>query len=536
MRLLTIIFLLGLLFGQNTAVAEVSSNDSLLLLLSKTDSRKEKIRNLNHLATDVMATDVGAALLYTRELERLIEDCTDEEAKEYYGVVALLYLGCNVYDYAYEAFLRSLKIAEKLDDQRMICVLKSNIGGVYLKLFKYEEALRYFTNGLQTAEKLAASGDEYLRTNLCAFYNNVGLTYGKTGKPNIAITYLEKAIEITPDSMPHNLARYYYNIAPVYHEVGEKAKAFDCVRRAETYWQQVGNNTMLAHCNQVLASFRFREKDYGRATALLDSALLYANNKGSKVLYRDIYELYVKVCGALGNYQQANKYLEDLYQVKEALINDDVVGKVTSLKLEYDFDKKQAEQELAQQKARYRHYLLYAVAGILILALLLAYLAIRFRMHRIRAEKKSLEDDLEQRNKELTTNVMYLIKNADTMKEVVLRLNQLTHNMKPENARAVKVVINDLQALSRNDIWDEFEVRFNRVHIDFYKKLQKKFPTLTPTEMKVCAFLRLNMSSKEISSLTGITSKSVDVMRARIRKKLDIAHTDLNLITFLAEI
>lgn len=78
-------------------------------------------------------------------------------------------------------------------------------------------------------------------------------------------------------------------------------------------------------------------------------------------------------------------------------------------------------------------------------------------------------------------------------------------------------------------------MHFNRVHLDFYKKLQRIAPDLTPTELKLCAFLRLNMSTKEISSLTQSSDRSIDVMRGRIRKKLNITNTTTNLITFLSE-
>lgn len=160
---------------------------------------------------------------------------------------------------------------------------------------------------------------------------------------------------------------------------------------------------------------------------------------------------------------------------------------------------------------------------------------VMMRMKRIHMEKKMLEKDLEFRNREMTTTAMTLMKNADLIREIILRLMELKPNLKSENAPVVKEVIRKLQSLTQNDVWDEFEVRFNRVHVDFYRKLKEHCPDLTPTELKVCAFLRLNMSSKEISTLMGINSKSVDILRARIRKRLDMTNTNTNLITFLAD-
>ncbi|MDL2252361.1 tetratricopeptide repeat protein, partial [Odoribacter sp. OttesenSCG-928-J03] len=486
-------------------------------------------------AYSVMEKDLEACLTYTREIVQLAESSAEPDAARYYSITAQIYLACNVYDLAYEYFLKSLRLFEKFSYKKEICITNSNIGGVYLKLSQFEEALMYFKRGLDNAEELAGNGDQYLKENMCAFYNNVGLTYGKLGKSNVAITYLEKAIELTPAHLPKLLARYYANIAPLYYEIGERSKAFDCAGRCKKFWQEEKNDSWLAHCDYLIASFYFKENKLKRAEQLLDTALYYANRTTSKTYLRDIYELYVTVFKAQENYKQANHYLELLYDVEESLVNDNILSKVTTLKLEYDFDKKIAKQALEIQQTKYRYYLFLTISGMLLIIFVLLYFLVYFRMKQVKLAKKELERDLESRNKELTTNVMYLMKNADLIKEIIIRLTNLESNLKPENLKPVKAVIHDLQTLTRNDLWDEFEVRFNRVHIDFYKNLQEKFSDLSPTELKLCAFLRLNMSSKEISSLTGITPKSVDVMRARIRKKLNIANTDLNLVTFLAE-
>lgn len=520
------------LFAQ---VLTKSSQDSLVLLLSKTTDVSGKIQILNQLANSQMQTDPVGSASFIREMIQLIEQCPEEEAEKHYQRVAIFYLSCNVYDQAYEYFLKSLNIAEKLGDQQEVCIVTSNIGGVYLKLFKFEEALDYFRRSLDVVLKLIEDGNTELKTELCALYNNVGLTYGRLGKTNVAITHMEKAIELTPPDRKMQLARYYCNVAPMYFAIGEELKAFDCVGKSIELGDGPGADGWIGYCYYMEASFYYQKRDLKTAAELLDRALERVGKGTYKTVFRDIYGLYVDVCKASGDYKQALIYLEKLYEVKADLVNDDVLSKVTSLKLQYDFDKKAAEQELVMQKEKFKHRLLMTVAGMLIIILMLLYLVVRARAKQIKMQKNELERDLELRNKELTSNVMYLMHNADMVKEIILRLVNLRPNLKPENVQVVKKVIEDLQALTRNDLWSEFETRFNRVHTDFYKKLQEKFPDLTPAELKMCAFLKLNMSSKEISSLTGITSKSVDVMRARIRKKLNISNTEVNLVTFLAE-
>jgi DNA-binding CsgD family transcriptional regulator len=82
--------------------------------------------------------------------------------------------------------------------------------------------------------------------------------------------------------------------------------------------------------------------------------------------------------------------------------------------------------------------------------------------------------------------------------------------------------------------WHIFERSFNESHENFFKKLKQEFPDLVPNDLKLCAYLRLNMSSKEIASLLNISTRGVEIRRYRLRKKLGIP-TDKNLSEFLME-
>ena len=92
-----------------------------------------------------------------------------------------------------------------------------------------------------------------------------------------------------------------------------------------------------------------------------------------------------------------------------------------------------------------------------------------------------------------------------------------------------------LQKTPQDEIWEEFEVRFKQVYSTFYEKLRIDFPDLTPSELKLCALLRLNLSTKEICELSGQRPSSLDVARYRLRKKLGLSNSPVNLVTFLSK-
>jgi DNA-binding CsgD family transcriptional regulator len=86
------------------------------------------------------------------------------------------------------------------------------------------------------------------------------------------------------------------------------------------------------------------------------------------------------------------------------------------------------------------------------------------------------------------------------------------------------------------DVWKEFEIRFNQVQHDFYSKLSSKFPDLSANEKRLCAFLKLNISTREISALTGQSQKSIDIARNRLRKKLNLTNVNMTLNDFFAKL
>ena len=90
------------------------------------------------------------------------------------------------------------------------------------------------------------------------------------------------------------------------------------------------------------------------------------------------------------------------------------------------------------------------------------------------------------------------------------------------------------KSISGGSYWNDFELRFQEVHVGFYKNLSEEFPALSPKELRLCAFLRLNMTSKEIAEITFQSLGSLKTSRHRIRKKLDLARED-SLITFLTK-
>lgn len=145
-----------------------------------------------------------------------------------------------------------------------------------------------------------------------------------------------------------------------------------------------------------------------------------------------------------------------------------------------------------------------------------------------------LETEISFKNSELASSAMHLLKKG----ELINRLrNELNHVAKKiENTQAVaeiKKLVKTLGEDERSDEdWQLFAQHFDKVHSDFTKRLKEKVPTITASEMKLCAYLRMNLSTKEIAQLLNISVRGVEISRYRLRKKLDIP-TEVNLFDYL---
>lgn len=512
----------------------VTSKDSLTLRLAKTNTDSGKITILNELANSYTETDMNICLDYAAEMLQLIDRLPNGNKKGvYYANAAIIYLDCNVYDKSLELLLKALQIFESSNNRHSIAITKNTMGGVYFRLSKSDLALKYFKEALEEIQKLAEEGDSTYASSLHIYYNNIGLVYGL--KKDMAKNYFEKAIELANPSDSYNLGRYYNNIAPCYYETGNTKKAFEAAFKSMEYRKQTNNQVGIASTDNTLAFLYCNERDFKNAKEYLQHAISIGLAIKSNLILKNAYSMLIGILEEEKDFQTANKYLQEMVAIEKTLVNDTILARTTALKMEHDFAKKEALQEIKIQKTKLRQNLMLYVMIMLIIVIILIYFLLRSHNKRIQLSRKSLEQDLEIRNKELTTNVMYLMRNTDLIREIIDRLVKLRPSLKSDSSDIIKNIITDLQSLMKDDLWNEFEAHFNRVHLDFYRKLKGLFPDLTPTELRMCAFLRLNMSSKEISSMTGITVKSVEVMRVRIRKKLSITNTDINLINFLAD-
>ncbi|MCL6296408.1 helix-turn-helix and ligand-binding sensor domain-containing protein [Jejuia spongiicola] len=149
----------------------------------------------------------------------------------------------------------------------------------------------------------------------------------------------------------------------------------------------------------------------------------------------------------------------------------------------------------------------------------------------MRFNNDKLRQDIESKNRELGLSTMNLIKKNEFLNSIKKELKNIS-----DSDNKIKSVIRIIDRnLNDKDDWNVFEEAFNNADKDFIKKIKTLHSSLTSNDLRLCAYLRLNLSSKEIAPLLNISSRSVEVKRYRLRKKIGLPH-ESSLTDYILEI
>ncbi len=458
--------------------------------------------------------------------------------------IGSLYKGRSEYNRALEYYFESLGLCRVIGFDKGTAAILGNIGLAYFELKEHDKALEFYRQALEMNTKTGR------KASLGVNYNNIGLLHGDEGRYELSLENHLKALELRRElGYTIEIANSLNNLGRVSMQMGNYQKALDYLN--EAFEVNDGNDpdlTTIIHENLA--------KTY-RAAGRYDSALVHARETleqsrdfGSLLGVKVGYELLSDIHKQLGNYKEAVAYQTELMAVKDSILNKEKARQINELQAKYEAEKREKEiallEEEKEQQALLRNALL---AGLILVGIIgvLVYNRQRLKIRKNRAElenrrleEEKLQQDLEFRNRQLTTHTLHLVQKNKTMEKLKEKIGGIREQGRGrENGEITK----ELQKLEHmvdysfhldND-WEEFRLYFEQVHTGFFDELKERYPELTTNELRLSALARLNLSIKETAAIMGITPDSVKTARYRLRKKLDI-ETEENLSEFLMAI
>jgi tetratricopeptide (TPR) repeat protein len=577
--------------------ASTSREDILQKALVNTKDAKDKVEIYTSLAKLVKKRSVDSALLYLDKAQVLLKQITcldcmgkifmlkgeitnmkgnpDEAIRHFktaefifgtYGdkksqAAALNWIG-RIYQNSYAGsvhisesfryYLRALGIAEEIRDTSLMARLYNNIAGVFINTLNYRSGVDYY----KKAEKLWEIERDSI--NMAIANLNLGSAYVITDKLDSSRAFFEKAIPIFR-ARNNQLFMQICLVLLSYSSVKEEryTEAMDYLDQATTYVQTVGkkenyrlSKRVLSDINVLKGLIYYQQRSYSLAKKYLLQGYRLLNSLGE---FERINNIYIPLCDI---YEKTGKPDSASFFYRQVLIKSDSLlknqisnfGKLAVVQIEFDRKIREKQMQLLyRQTVQKRNLMIFIGSGILLISFILI-LILRLRLEqqkkkRVESEKKQalLEKEtanvkLESQRREMTMNVMNLIRKNELMLEFSNRLVNIGSNTTDERTGSeIMQLISAMEQNANNNVWEEFEVRFSQVHNNYYERLLSKFPDLSPADLKLCALLKLNLSTKEICELSGQRPATLDTARYRLRKKLGLTSQD-NLITFLSRV
>ena len=403
---------------------------------------------------------------------------------------------------SFEYFKKALELSKKLNIEKNISRTLSNYGLAYLEKENHETALSYFRQAIASYKK------EYKKEGTMEFYSNMGVAFIYAQKYDSATYYLDKSLSLAKETpgLDDDAERLMY-LGVFNQEIGNNDKALSYLQDA---FKLINS----------LSSFR------------------------SKIL---VCEGLADAYAGQGLFKEAHDFRnkEKLYRDSLRVVNLEESSLSYKYKSELDELKNRNRIQQIEKDKESERFQFWVVIGILVIILLtgfVIFLVFRHQSNQKRLfllnEKEKLEKnqvtlELEANEREVAAKSMFLLEKDNLINHISDKLRTTLPKLEGDAYTVVNSLVSELHYSVNNKRWDEFELRFNKVHPTFIQNLEKKHPKLSNNERKLCAFLLMNMSSKDISSITGQTVHSINIARSRLRNKLDLVHTGEELGSYL---
>jgi len=469
--------------------------------------------------------------------EKIVQRATEEnmqlEIADGRNCMAVAFALAGDFDHSSKLNFENLRLYEKLGKKRLAGATLGLIGADFISLGSYTKALDYVNKSLQIAIEIddkPAITDQY--NNLAAIYQAGFQDYP------IALDYYLKALSIAKEIDDFQVQGInMINIGRVYLELKNVDSAYIFFNRSIELFRKVNNPLLMADSYTALGDYYFRLEDFPKAKLFSMKALEIGNESQVSQTVYYASDLLYRICLKEQDSSSALIYLSERTIASDSIYALQNQRDLFRLELQYTHDKISKEQKIRQQR---NYFILGIVIIILISGLIIIFLF--YSKQKIKTknsilEREKIESNLKFKSKELSINLLALLKKNELITDVSRKLSGLEKTLNhPEVRDEVARLNREIKMNTDNKLWQEFSLQFKESNKEFYDKLLESYPDLSQSELKLCAYLRLNMSTKEISELTGQRAESIDVARYRLRKKLGITKSDSNLVTFLAQI
>jgi tetratricopeptide (TPR) repeat protein len=382
-------------------------------------------------------------------------------------------------DAAMECYKEASKIAEQRGDKPLLGLTHTNRSLILKQEKKFDEAFEHNNKAIVLFKELNDS------RNLAIAYNNQGQLYRATGQLDAALdNYFLSLGYCNPQQYPEGEAIAMQNLASTYREKGQIVKAFKPANHALKLSNKLGNKIRIS---EACLELSWLHEKLHRP----DSALYY---------FRKHYNVEVEIMGKNQDEQLAKNQAKLGMEVKNLRIEN-----------------LQKEKEIADIR------LWAIISGIVVLLVVIAFFVYRyfsimqFKKRQLELELQNTQQIIDIKEQELKTYIIDLSrKNA-----IITNLQEETHeSIIPADPTEEEIAILLEQKILTDDDWETFKARFKAIYPVFFARIKESGIQLTEAENRLLVLMRLELNSKDMANILGISPQSVRVCKMRLKKRL----------------
>ncbi len=466
---------------------------------------------------------------YTEQMQQLLSSITTHGNVMKEREVAMNINVAEIYGYLgmYERFTQMLlheyKTALIYRQRNNQCVILNDLGFICTEKQEWDRAIDYFKQSAPLLDTV--SHPELLVYN----YNNLAWSYRGKKEYNKALEYMMLAIHHTPKSDTLLLMTMHQVLANHYQSMQEYSLAAKQLAPVIEYFKAKGLRNDFARAYALQAIITWRSGNMTQAKEEFAKAIdmqQYLDPPHKANLARE----YGEFCSEFGDKDAVIEALCYANRVYDEMIKGNEQGEaLTAL---YDEELRQSESKQVMYENRVMRYV-WMTLGMAVMTLLALGAGAWLYRRQVKRRRgvEDVRDDLQQRLIETSAkdekNREFLTTLGDDLQE----LQKIVADSSKQD------IIKNLRAITSHvkGMADEDNSALQRANNDFFKRLLERYPMLTANDLRMAAFLRQGLSSKEIAEITFREPRSIDMARSRLRKKIGLPR-EQDLITFFAAI
>lgn len=469
-------------------------------------------------ALDFKNKDGQKSILYIEEALGIADKIKNPNVLiDLYDAAGQVYFSQEIYDLSLKYYNEELYVMKENGVKKLFIPLKG-IGNVYNFSKQNNKAKQFYL------EALKALGSNKPDTISVRISNNLGVIEHKEKQFDKALATFKNAYKSSvtlKDTLGQIMS--LQNIGLVYFETNDFDNALKTTFLAESLAKKNKNFYDLAQINYNLGyGYRNIAKDDAKAKNYLLEAFKISNDHKFDLIKKVTSEELAMIYENENDPKSALYYLHITKDLNDKKLLQQSKDQISILELKYR--QKTKDNELAAAQDRYT---ILIVAGLFSLALLGLVFVLFYKLQQTKLKKRNAEIELlitqlEDKNREITEKNLKAMQTREILDNASKKLQEVKDSSGVKTKHLITQIIGDLKNNPGRFNDAEFEKLFKETHEDFYKKLLAKYPDLTRNEIRLCAFLKMNLSSKEISAITQQSYNSITIARHRLRKKLGI--------------